>query len=251
MDIIKSFDNSKLKELRKLKDKKYRTKNKLFLVEGITLVKSMPNFAVIKDLFVKESLFEKEKDFIVSNNINYHIVEDKIFNRCSETECPSGFYAVVSITENNSDEKSNAIILDAIRDPGNMGTIIRTAVSLGYYNIYLVNSCADPYSGKCVRSTMGGIFFVNIKDIKDINLLKNELAEYDIITLDMAGKSIKDFKSEKDKIALVVGNEAHGVSKEVRDISDNFVSLPMNGKIESLNAAMACGISMYILGGIK
>ena len=165
-------------------------------------------------------------------------------NAISDTSTPPGILCVIDIPNFDFDDK-NIVVLDGVSDPGNFGTIIRTCVACGVKNIIAIN-CVDYTSPKVVRSSMGGVFKVVVKNVnyeKALQLLEG----YNVLSLDMSGKSIYDMEKTDSKIALVVGSEAHGVSKIMLDRCDNLISLPMIGDIESLNAAISLSVALYHL----
>lgn len=247
MDLIVSENNENIKLIRKLSEKKYRKSYELFVVEGVTLVKSIPSSLEVHSLFIKESVYDTNKAIIDTFHSAKYLVDDKIFNKAAETDNPSGLIALVKLSSNECKAPlGKSLILDRISDPGNLGTIIRTAVATGYNDIYLINS-SDPYSGKVVRASMGGIFNLRIYET-NINELTNIMKGIEVIALDMGGVSIYNYKVTNKKIAIIIGNEANGISDELLKLSNAVISLPMAKESESLNAAVACGITMYILG---
>lgn len=133
-------------------------------------------------------------------------------------------------------------MLDQINDPGNMGTIIRSAEAFGFSDIILLANTCDIYNEKTLRASMGSIFRLNFV-YKNMDDVKNLKEKYKIVSADMSGYDINEFKSDEDLI-LAIGNEANGLSDEVRNLTDIFVKIPMQGKIESLNAAIAASIIM-------
>jgi len=250
MDIITSNSNGNIKLLRKLYDKKFRKEYKMFPAEGITLLSSIPDKSLVEALYIKESVIEKTSELIKGYNCPVYLVQDGVFDNAVETVTPSGVAALIKISEEElKPPKGNALILDRICDPGNLGTIIRTAAASGYEDIYLINS-ADPYSGKAVRSSMGGIFNVRLYD-KEIEDIKGLFINSEIVALDIKGENIFDYKVKDKKYAIIVGNEAHGVSEELIKTADSVLRIPMKSTVESLNAAVAAGITMYMLGRIR
>ena len=247
MNVIESINNDNIKMLRKLYDKKYRYANKMYIAEGITLVESILDKSLLHSIYIKASLNNTINTNLYACNV--YLFNDNVFDKSVETVNPSGVIAIVRMQENIPVSPSgNSIILDRISDPGNLGTIIRTAIACEYEDVYLIN-CTDPYSGKVVRSSMGGIFNVRLHNIQldDVPRLLNES---EIIALDMSGVNIFNYKPS-GKIALIVGNEANGVDKKLIKLANRVLSLPMSGKAESLNAAVASGIGMYLLGGVN
>jgi TrmH family RNA methyltransferase len=183
-------------------------------------------------------------------NCPVYYVDDNVFDKAVETVTPSGAVALIRIRRlEPAKPQNNALILDRISDPGNLGAIIRTAASAGYPDIYMIN-CADAYSGKVVRASMGGIFRVKLYDIElsEVNELFKGIS---VIALDADGDSIYNIKSIQDRYALIIGNEASGISDCLMEQADRIISLPMSNGMESLNAAVAAGAAMYYLGGLN
>lgn len=233
--IIKSESNEKYKYLNKLKKKKYRKKFNSFIVESIKIVEQIPDDFECEFVFVNEDMKDYETDFkkIVFSN--------KLFDKLSLLENPEGVSALLKIKKEKEISSDKILLLDHMQDPGNLGTIIRSAEAFSFKDIILVNNCVDLYNEKTIRASMGSIFRLNFLEL-NIDDLKN-FKDYKLILADMNGKSVDYYKS-CDKIILAIGNEANGISKSLKDLSNGFVSIKMDGKIESLNAAIAASILM-------
>ena len=251
--IITSKDNETIKHIRKLKEKKYRDEYGEYIVEGTKLI----NEAISENLDVKTVIVcDNCKSEIINQNSMYEIAklnclyaDEKVFNTITEVKSPQGILAVVGkkIKEKNIDYSEDLIvILDDIQDPGNLGTILRTIDSAGLKQIIISKKSGDIYNSKVIRSTMGAIFRVNVIESDNlINTIK-DLKKHKFTVISTAldtDKSIYDINYKKT--AIVIGNEANGVSKEVQEISDNKIKIPMLGKTESLNASVATGIVVY------
>ena len=163
----------------------------------------------------------------------------------SDTKTPSGILCVVKPSKMDFNKGNNVVVLDGVSDPGNMGTIIRTCVACGVKDIFAIN-CVDYTSPKVVRSTMGGIFNVNVIPATYEELL-DKLQGYNLLTLDMNGEDIFHLTKVKSPFGLIVGSEAHGVSKILKENCTTILSLPMVGPIESLNAAVSLSVALYTL----
>ena len=263
MQIISSKDNEQIKAIKKLKEKKYRDETNCYIVEGIKMVKEAINEnAAIKMIVICEDCDEVElknnssKDNRIEQSLLYEIakyeciyVTKKVFSLLSEVKTPQGILAVVE--KEDSIEKIDytedmILVLDGIQDPGNLGTILRTADSANLKQIILSEEVADPYNPKVVRSTMGAIFRMNIirtdNLVKTLQMLKKHKYEVVATSLD-TNNSIYDIDYHKK--VIVIGNEAKGVSKEIQNLADKKVKIPMLGKTESLNASVAAGIMIY------
>lgn len=247
MDIITSTSNEKVKAVRKLDNKKFRREAGLFVVEGVNIIKDMPSSVTVGSFFVAEGIYNEVESIISAYNAPVYVVSESVLKSISDTVTPAGLIAVVKIPEPKV-SGGNMLILDGVSDSGNLGTIIRTAAAANFNDLFLVN-CADAYSGKVVRATMGGIFKVNIFDIslsEAVEILKG----YDSYALDMGGKSITVFKPEAP-IAIVLGSEAHGVTDTLLSACRHIASIPMLNQMESLNVAVAGAIAMYNLSVLK
>lgn len=233
--IINSESNEKYKYLNKLKKKKYRKKFNSFIVESIKIVEQIPDDFECEFVFVNEDMKDYKTDFkkIVFSN--------KLFDKLSLLENPEGVSALLKIKKEKEISSDKILLLDHMQDPGNLGTIIRSAEAFSFKDIILVNNCVDLYNEKTIRASMGSIFRLNFLELNIDDLIN--FKDYKLILADMNGKSVDYYKS-CDKIILAIGNEANGISKSLRDLSNDFVSIKMDGKIESLNAAIAASILM-------
>lgn len=240
--IYSSKQNALIKTIASLKDKKYRHKLGLFIAEGVKMVNEAVKAGVSVKYVVATS---KVLGDIISGSYTLIEVTDAVFNFISDESTPQGALAVIEIKNSAvKSPKNNALLLDGVQDPGNMGTIIRTANAFGYKDIYLIN-CVDPYSNKAVRASMSGIYFVNLYKTNYSDAF-NALKGVEIIVADMGGVNLSEFKTSNPH-CIVVGNEANGVSNEVKAVAKAVVGIPMNENTESLNVAVASAIMMYNL----
>lgn len=237
--VITSVDNAKVQEVAKLADKKYRKLSQSYVIEGERLVRdAIFHGAQVQSIFVAESAKGK-LDFADAT-----IVSDRVFAKMSTTVNSQGVLAVAKIPQNElSTPNGNCLILDNLQDPGNIGTLIRTAVACGFTDIYAVN-CADVYSPKVVRSAMSAHFCLRLHQTDDIAKVFEVASKNTILACDMGGKNIFDCKFTGN-VALVLGNEGNGLSSYSRQKSHDTVSLPMANSFESLNVAVAGSVIMY------
>ena len=242
--IITSKDNEIIKNIKKLKEKKYRLDS--YIVEGIKMVKE----AISENQEI--ALIAIREDFKIdfdTKKIKIVTISNKIFNDISDVKTPQGILAVIKKNQNNQIETNQEYILalDSLQDPGNMGTIIRTADSANINQIIINKTTVDPYSPKVIRSTMGAIYRTNIIEVEDLKATLKEMQSngFQIITTDLkATQSIYDI-NYNNKTVVVIGNEANGVSQEILQTADKKVIIPMLGKTESLNASIAASIMIY------
>lgn len=234
-EVIKSSKNNLLKLINKLKKKKFRNEKAMFLIE----TKKMIDEAIKSNANIEYIIQKESNDLIYDNPI---LIKDELFDEISTLVTPDGYMAIVS-KQNLISLSENILILDKIQDPGNMGTLIRSAEAFGYNTIISIDS-VDFYNEKVLRSTMGSIFRLNLIE-KDYEYIKT-LDDYQIYIADMIGEDYRDIKSFGKK-AIVLGNEGNGISKEIQKVPHKTVKIPMQGEIESLNAAVSGSILMATL----
>lgn len=241
--IITSKDNEIIKNIKKLHDKKYRIDS--YIVEGIKMVKEAISENQLIELIAIREDFKINFD---TKNIKIITVSSKVFDDISDVKTPQGILAVIKKKPNKQIETNTDYILalDSLQDPGNMGTIIRTADSANINQIIINKTTVDLYSPKVIRSTMGAIYRMNIIEVENLESTLKELQSksFKVITTDLrAEKSIYDINY--NRTIVVIGNEANGVSQGVLEIADERVIIPMLGKTESLNASIAASIMIY------
>ena len=251
--VITSKDNEIVKHIRKLKDKKYRDELGEFIIEGNKIIEeAVEEKAKIKMLVVCEDCIKSEP---IRKEVLYKIakekivyVSEKIFKTLTDVSSPQGILAIVQKLESNEIDfsKNLFLILDNIQDPGNMGTILRTADSIALTQIIVPKGNADCYNPKVVRSTMGAIFRVNVIEVSDLMKTIKEFKKHkiQILATDLSTKNTI-YDVNYNKSAIIIGNEANGVSNEVLELADEKIKIPMIGKTESLNAAVSTGIILY------
>ena len=237
MEIITSKDNERIKEINKLKEKKYRDESNLFIVEGDHLVNEAYNSNQLQEIFALET-FQSNID-IKTTIISYDVMK-KLSSMVSPSQVIGVCKKFVPLGYGN-----RILILDGLQDPGNLGTIIRSAVSFNVDTIVLSNDSVDLYNDKVIRSSEGMLFHIDIlrKDLNEfINELKNN--NYTIYTTNVdGGTTISDIAFER-KCAIIIGQEGQGV-RSIKNLADKTLYIPMNKKCESLNAGVAASIIMY------
>ena len=240
---ITSTDNARVKYLNSLKKRSVRDKEKCVFLEGEKLCRDSARFgAELLSVFVSES-YNGE---IPPCKEAFELTE-RVFLKAAETETPQGIIAIAKMPHFSiEDIKENAVILcDNVRDPGNMGTIIRTAHAVGA-SLALFGNCVDIYNLKTVRASMGSVFAVKSVrcDAEDIKNLKERGYKLYSGILHKESKSLYDTDLQGRAI-LAVGNEANGIGSEITELSDAFVTIPMPGGAESLNAAVSASVMLY------
>lgn len=248
---ITSTSNETIKYFISLNDKKTRMNAKRFIVEGYHLVNEASKTNLLEAVISSD-----EKELKKINNVKRYLVNDAIINKIATTKNPQNILGIVKMLDHNitnlvpiiKENKTKLIMLDDVNDPGNLGTIIRTAAGLGYDGIIMSPNTVDLYNEKVIRSTQGVMFKIpiikaNLQEV--IKLLKKEK----VFCIGTALTNAKDVKhiTKKDKFAICLGNEAKGISKEVLDNMDENVKIAMKNDVESLNVSIAAGIIMYEL----
>ena len=251
---ITSKENQLIKHIIKLKEKKYRKEYNEYIIEGVKIVEeSIEEKAKIKQIIISEDAINSElvqkhlKEKL--QKIDYIQVPSNIFKLISEVEKPQGVLAVIE-KENGGEyidyNQDIILALDDLQDPGNLGTIIRTADSAGVDAIILLKGCVDIYNPKVIRSTMGSIFDMNIIHATQddaVNFLKSN--DFNIVSSYLQTDNYYHETTYDGKIALVIGNEANGINDELIAQSDKLVKIPIYGNAESLNAAISAAVLMY------
>lgn len=234
---ITSVNNERIKELVKLKEKKYRDKMGLFFIEGLDIIEEAYKNGLLKELYILDGYDSPYKD-IPYTNVSYEVMK-----KISDMESVSEYYGVCKKIQEKVLGKK-IIILDGIQDPGNLGTIIRSAVAFNIDTVVLSRECVDLYNSKVLRSTKGMIFNKNVI-VRDIVPFIDSLDKYTIYGTSVTnGEDIRSIELP-EYIALVIGNEGKGISQEVYDKCNKFIYIKMNDRCESLNAGVAASIIMY------
>ncbi len=251
--IITSSTNERIKDVKKLiKSASYRRQQGLYVVEGIRMFREIPEESIVTT-YVSEGAFPKLKDDILQHisEDNIIFVADNVFSSMSDTNSPQGIMAIVRmrttgfediITGNND----FILIAERLQDPGNIGTIIRTAEGAGVTGIILSSDSVDIYNPKVIRSTMGSIFrvpvYVSADLVGDIKKLKD--CGVCIYGAHLNGKEFFD-ENYNGACGFLIGNEGNGLSKDVSQTADKLIKIPMCGKVESLNAATSVAVISY------
>ena len=237
--LYSSINNPKIKELAKLKQKKYRDKQGLFLVEGAHLVKE-----AYESGFLEELLILEDKEFSLDTKTSY--ITKNVLKYLSDVETPVGIIGVCKF-KNTTITGNKLLILDSVQDPGNLGTIIRSSAAFNIDTIIINDKCADPYSDKVIRSSQGMIFKTIIvkKDLYDyLKEIKGKIPIFG--TKVTGGKNIKNIEKFQT-FAIIMGNEGKGVDEKLLNLCDEYLYIPMNSKCESLNVGVATSIILYEL----
>ena len=249
MESISSPKNEKIKELVKLQNAKGRKKAGMYLLEGEHLVEeAIKERAQIKLIVVTSNRLEDYKKLLAQADVQVLVVSQDVFHKLSMTETTQGILAVVEIVKQEIlPHKGRFIVLDAVQDPGNLGTIVRTADAAGFDAVVLGTGTVDLYNDKVLRSMQGShfhipVFQANLQEY--LPILKEKGVQVAVTALHRDSKDYSALQGAID-VAIVVGNEGQGVSDDVIDLADVVVTIPMFGKAESLNVSIASALLMY------
>ena len=242
-NIITSINNPYIKEISKLKDKKYRTLNKKFIIEGVHLVKEAYSEDIILEIFTTNDNYQN--DF---KDIKITIVSFDIIKKLSDTTTPQDIVAVCKFKDTyiDYDKYKHILILDDVKDPGNVGTLIRTSLGFNIDAVILSENSCDIYSSKVLRSSQGAIFHIACayKNIDcEIDIIKKHGIK--VISTSLLAKTKISEIEKIENYAIILGNEANGVRKNIQEKADINVIIPIKDALESLNVAIAGAIMMY------
>lgn len=244
MEHITSLKNPKVTAWKALKDRKGRRESGCFLVEGRKMVEE----ALASAFDVETVLVQEGMELPDGLTMPVYELPAHVLAAVCDTKTPQGIAAVVRMKEQSALGK-HIVVLDGVQDPGNVGTIIRTADAAGLNGVLLSNQCADVFSPKVLRATMGSIFRMNLRTTDDLpgELTKLREKGYSILSSQLDGTPFYERQDVAERFALIIGNEGNGVSEQVQQTATHRVRLPMRGGAESLNAAIAAAIMMYEL----
>lgn len=243
---LTSLKNPKVLLWRSLKDKKARVQHQSFLVEGVRMVRDalasglVPHAVLLRDGFVP--------GFSLPEDVPIYVLPEHVFQSVCDTKTPQGIAAVLPLCVAPA-SGPRLLALDGLQDPGNVGTIIRTADAAGFDGVLMSGDCADLFSPKVLRATMGSLFHLGFSFPPSLPDALNDLKSrgYSVLSSQLNGTPFFERENVAPSFVLIVGNEGNGVSLPVREVATHRLCLPMRGEAESLNAAVAAGIMMYDL----
>lgn len=251
--MITSVNNPKVKQLIQLKNRaRSRREEDAFVVEGIRMFRELPA-GIVKEVYVTEEFLEKYKNLEQLKHFKYEVVTAEVFSRLSDTVTPQGVLAVVKCLHYQKEAlfcKANPclLLLEDIQDPGNLGTMFRTAEAAGVDGIVMSSQTVDVYNPKVVRSTMGSIFRVPFLIVPNMVEMVQELKQTGTTVYAAALKENAMIYTDADyakNCAILIGNEGNGLKKETMLQADQCVIIPMNGAVESLNASISAAVLLY------
>lgn len=247
------MNEKEVKRLSSLRVKKYRDKHRQFLIEGSRLThEALLAGADVEKIYCLSSAAEDVVNAAASRNIPVETIEDKQLQKISDTVSPSGILGICKISNNDIasvQESETCVFLDSVSDPGNLGTIARTAVWFGIQHIVLSESSADPYNPKVVRAGMGAHFYAKFYPNASAEWLQT--CGKEILIADASDNPTDSAGTIPKPWVLVMGSEANGVSEEILSVKHQKISIPKLGEGESLNVAVAAGIILSSLAGRK
>ncbi len=243
MEIITSLENKKIKYINKLKNKKFRDEEGIFVIETKHLVEEAYKSGFLTELYLVDTNIES--NILEDDKINKYQITKEIMNKISSLESPSNLLGLVKKLP-TLNYGNRLLILDNIQDPGNLGTIIRSAVAFNLDTLILSNDCVDLYNDKTIRSSEGMLFKLNILR-KDLNTFLAELKNnnYTIYGTDVINGSIVGEIKFPKKYAIIIGNEGKGLKSTLKNLVDQNIYILMSPNAESLNAGIAASIIMY------
>ena len=257
--MITSTGNQKVKEIIQLQ-KKSRARNQagIFLVEGLRMIQEVPKDRLEK-LYVSEGFYQKYRAELEAEGFTertgIELVSDHVFAAMSDTKTPQGVLGIVRRAEYTAETLMGQaapflMVLDNLQDPGNLGTMVRTGEGAGITGVIMNQTTVDLFNPKTIRSTMGSIYRVPFFVTKDlpgtISLLKEQ--QVNVYAAHLKGTLSYDEPDYKKKTAFLIGNEGNGLSDEIADLADTYIKIPMQGQVESLNAAISASLLMYETG---
>lgn len=250
--MITAATNSRIKRLISLNQKaKARRAEDAFVVEGLKMFLEAPADKR-REVYVSESFLEKCTCKEVLEETGYEVVSDAVFQKISDTCTPQGILCVVeqlhySLEQLLQKENPLLLVLENIQDPGNLGTMLRTAEGAGVDGIIMSRDTVDVYNPKIIRATMGSIYRMPFCYVEDLHRTLEELKAAGVCTYaaHLRGTRLHTQMSYTGKTAFLIGNEGNGLREETADLADAYIRIPMEGKVESLNAAIAAAVLMY------
>ena len=250
--MITSTANAQVKNLAQLiKKSKARTEQGVYIVEGIKMFQEAPKNEIVK-AYISEELYEKGTLREALEGIPHEILKKEVFDHVADTKTPQGILCIMkqkkyTLEQLTAGECPLLLVLENIQDPGNLGTMMRTAEGAGVTGVLLSKGCVDIYNPKTIRSTMGSIYRVPFLYTDDLLGDLDKLHEKGITTFaaHLKGKGYYDEESYCVPTAFLIGNEGNGLSDEISEKAKQYIKIPMEGQLESLNAAVAAAILMY------
>lgn len=234
-----------------MKKAKARREQRVFVVEGIKMYREVPRDRLIMT-YVSESFYGKPENQELLQGVPLEVVADRVFDSVADTQTPQGILCLVKQQEYSLEEMLTQpapllLVLENLQDPGNLGTIFRTAEGAGVHGIIMSSDTVDIYNPKTIRSTMGSLYRMPFFYTKDLNGVLQTLREHGICSYAAHLQGSKEYclQDYKKGTAFLIGNEGNGLSRELSDQADAYIKISMCGQLESLNAAVAAAVLMF------
>ncbi len=260
--MITSSGNAKIKQIVQWQNKaRARREDDIFLVEGLKMFEEAPQDRIL-EVYISKTLEEKlmkpnnsaldETVLAKLKAVGYEVIADDIFRKISDTQTPQGILSVIKRQEYNFDlllkEKCPLLlVVENLQDPGNLGTMVRTGEGAGITGVIMSSQTVDIYNAKTIRATMGSIYRVPFLYVEDMKEAIRKIKEIGIHTYaaHLDGRVFYQELSLGEPTAFLIGNEGNGLTKEIADMADSYIKIPMEGQVESLNAAIAAALLVY------
>ena len=255
--MITSTSNPRIRQLIALQEKaKKRREENCFLAEGIKMLREAPESWIREIYLTNEALYKLQKEeaetFQKINRTGYELLSDEVMKRASDTQTPQGVITVLDRPSYEPDElladsEGTFLLLENLQDPGNLGTIVRTGEGAGVRGIIMTADTVDIFNPKTIRSTMGSVYRVPFIYVETLTEVVEKMKEKNIPVYAAHLKGQKNYYEfdYRKGCAFLIGNEGNGVKKETADLADDYLKIPMQGQVESLNAAIAASVLMY------
>lgn len=255
--MITSTSNPRIRQLIALQEKaKKRREENCFLAEGIKMLREAPESWIREIFLTNEALYKLQKEeaetFQKINRTGYELLSDEVMKRASDTQTPQGVITVLDRPSYEPDElladsEGTFLLLENLQDPGNLGTIVRTGEGAGVRGIIMTADTVDIFNPKTIRSTMGSVYRVPFIYVETLTEVVEKMKEKNIPVYAAHLKGQKNYYEfdYRKGCAFLIGNEGKGLKKETADLADDYLKIPMQGQVESLNAAIAASVLMY------
>ncbi|MGN1204584.1 MAG: TrmH family RNA methyltransferase [Lachnospiraceae bacterium] len=255
--MITSTSNPRIRQLIALQEKaKKRREENCFLAEGIKMLREAPESWIREIYLTNEALYKLQKEeaetFQKINRTGYELLSDEVMKRASDTQTPQGVITVLDRPSYEPDElladsEGTFLLLENLQDPGNLGTIVRTGEGAGVRGIIMTADTVDIFNPKTIRSTMGSVYRVPFIYVETLTEVVEKMKEKNIPVYAAHLKGQKNYYEfdYRKGCAFLIGNEGNGLKKETADLADDYLKIPMQGQVESLNAAIAASVLMY------
>ena len=255
--MITSTSNPRIRQLIALQEKaKKRREENCFLAEGIKMLREAPESWIREIFLTNEALYKLQKEeaetFQKINRTGYELLSDEVMKRASDTQTPQGVITVLDRPSYEPDElladsEGTFLLLENLQDPGNLGTIVRTGEGAGVRGIIMTADTVDIFNPKTIRSTMGSVYRVPFIYVETLTEVVEKMKEKNIPVYAAHLKGQKNYYEfdYRKGCAFLIGNEGNGLKKETANLADDYLKIPMQGQVESLNAAIAASVLMY------